>query len=61
LIPQTKGIDQTTTTFDAEAFPLNIYIELPKGLHCGFELELLTVLHCGFELNTLGIVVNQMN
>ena len=45
----------TTTAFDAEAatkhqFPLIIYIEVLKVLHCGFELELLKVLHCGFEL-----------
>ena len=49
-------ITLTTTAFDAEAatkhwFPLIIYIELLKVLHCGFELELLKVLHCGFELN----------
>ena len=48
----------TTTAFDAEAatkhqFPLIIYIEMLKVLHCGFELELLKVLHRGFELNML--------
>ena len=36
----------TTTTFDAEAatkhqFPLIIYIEMLKVLHCGFELNML--------------------
>ena len=66
LTPQIKGnhrviyhdIALTTTAFDALAatkyqFPLIIYIELLKVLHCGFELELLKVLHCGFELNML--------
>ena len=48
-------ISLTTTAFDAEAaqFPLIIYIEMLKVLHCGFELELLKVFHCGFELNML--------
>ena len=48
----------TTTAFDAEAatkhqFPLIIYIEMLKVLHCGFELQLLKVLYCRFELNML--------
>ena len=55
---QYHDIALTTTAFDAEAatkhqFPLIIYIEMLKALHCGFELELLKVLHCGFELNML--------
>ena len=55
---QYHDIALTTTAFDAKAatkhqFPLIIYIEMLKVLHCGFELELLKVLHCGFELNML--------
>ena len=55
---QYHDIALTTTAFDAEAatkhqFPLIVYIEMLKILHCGFELELLKVLHCGFELNML--------
>jgi len=38
----------TTTTFDAEA----VYMELPKGLHCGFELELLSF-HFGLVFDML--------
>ena len=54
LTPQIKGnhrviyhdIALTTTAFDAEAaikhqFPLIIYIEMLKVLHCGFELNML--------------------
>ena len=43
---QYHNIVLTTTAFDAEAvtkhqFPLIIYIELLKVLHCGFELNML--------------------
>ena len=58
---QYHDIALTTTAFDAEAatkhqFPLIIYIEMLKVLHCGFELELLKVLHCGFELELLKVL-----
>ena len=43
---QYHDIALTTTAFDAEAatkhqFPLIIYIEMLKVLHCGFELNML--------------------
>ena len=51
---QYHDIALTTTAFDAEEatkhqFPLIIYIEMLKVLHCGFELELLKVCIVGMS------------